>query len=235
MIITSLQNDFIKHCVKLNKKKYRDEYNEVLIEGEHLIQEAETAGIVKKTVGLSENNDIQITEHIAHKLSNTVSGSSQFAVISKPHYELKKSERYLICDGIQDPGNLGTIIRTAHSFGFDAVIVSETCVDEFNHKVIRSTQGSIFHIPVIRMSLAMAITQIKSWEVPVFASYLGENTHNLQDIQTHPIAVVMGSEGSGVSDSIVDLCDGTVKIETSQFESLNVAIATAIICYTLRK
>ncbi|WP_331835858.1 hypothetical protein [Erysipelothrix piscisicarius] len=84
MIITSLQNDFIKHCAKLNKKKYRDEYNEVLIEGEHLIQEAETAGIVKKTVGLSENNDIQITEHIAHKLSNTVSGSSQFAGISKP-------------------------------------------------------------------------------------------------------------------------------------------------------
>ncbi|MDE8163038.1 TrmH family RNA methyltransferase [Erysipelothrix rhusiopathiae] len=235
MKITSLQNDFVKHCTKLSKKKYRDEHNEVLIEGEHLIQEANTAGIVKKTIGLTESDDVQITEHIAQKLSNTISGSHQFAIISKPQRELKEADRYLICDGVQDPGNLGTIIRTAHSFGFDAVIVSETCVDEFNDKVIRSTQGSIFHIPVIRMPLDVAIAQIKAWNIPVYASYLGENTHNLQDIKTCPIAVVMGSEGSGVSDAVVDLCDGTVKIETTQFESLNVAIASAIICYTLRK
>ncbi|CAH2762908.1 RNA methyltransferase [Erysipelothrix amsterdamensis] len=235
MKITSLQNDFVKHCTKLSKKKYRDEHNEVLIEGEHLIQEAHAAGIVKKTIGLTEKDDIQITEHIAQKLSNTISGSNQFAVISKPQRALTHADRYLICDGVQDPGNLGTIIRTAHSFGFDAVVVSETCVDEFNDKVIRSTQGSIFHIPVIRMTLDLAITQIKAWNIPVYASYLGENTHNLQDIKTCPIAVVMGSEGSGVSDAVVDLCDGTVKIETSQFESLNVAIASAIICYTLRK
>lgn len=235
MHITSLQNDTIKHLTKLSKKKYRDAHAEILVEGEHLIQEAQTAGIVKKTIGLSDYNDIQITEHIAQKLSTTISGSTQFALISKPKYELQKKERYLICDGVQDPGNLGTIIRTAYSFGFDAVILSEDCVDEFNDKVIRATQGSIFHFPVIRMSLDHAIQQLQQWDVPVYASYLGENTYNLQEIKPVPVAVVMGSEGSGVSELVLQLCDGTVKIETSQFESLNVAIATAIVCYTLRK
>lgn len=144
--------------------------------------------------------------------------------------------RYFLCDGIQDPGNLGTIIRTAHSFGFDAIIVSPDSVDEYNDKVIRSTQGSIFHIPVLRMDLTNAITKLKAWNVDVYASALSDDSIGLSNVDaSNPVAIVLGSEGAGVSKCIMNQCDGTVKIETSQFESLNVAVASAIMAYHLRK
>lgn len=235
MQITSLNNDLIKELVRLHKKKERDLSAAFLIEGDHLIEEAKRSSLKMKTFGL-RGCDVEITEHIAQKLSQTKSGSTVFARVEKPKYELKKGMRYFLCDGIQDPGNLGTIIRTAHSFGFDAIIVSPDSVDEYNDKVIRSTQGSIFHIPVLRMDLTNAITKLKAWNVDVYASALSDDSIGLSNVDaSNPVAIVLGSEGAGVSKFIMNQCDGTVKIETSQFESLNVAVASAIMAYHLRK
>lgn len=235
MQITSLNNELIKELVRLHKKKERDLSAAFLIEGDHLIEEAKRSNLKMKTFGLKDC-EVEITEHIAQKLSQTKSGSSVFARVEKPQYELTEGFRYFLCDGIQDPGNLGTIIRTAHSFGFDAIIVSPDCVDEYNDKVIRSTQGSIFHIPVLRMDITDAITQLKAWNVDVYASALTNVSVGLSNLDgSKPIAIVLGSEGAGVSESIMNQCDGTVKIETSQFESLNVAVASAIMAYHLRK
>lgn len=236
MKITSVNNETIKSLLKLSKKKYRDANGKLLVEGEHLLQEVKASGLNHTTYGIGSEFDVEITDAIAHKLSTTQSGSTLFTVVDKPqHGWPQNGKRFILCDGVQDPGNLGTIIRTAHSFGFDAVIVSNDSVDEFNDKVVRSTQGSIFHMPVIRMSLEDAIARLKGESVSVYATYLGDNTVPLSAVTDNPIAFVVGSEGQGVSDAVLEKCDGTTKIETGNFESLNVAIATAIICYTFRQ
>lgn len=237
MKITSLQNDFVKHLVKLQQKKYRDQSNQVLLEGTHLRQEVIDAGIPFQTLGLGQENDFVITEQIAQKISTTQSGSEVFTLIDKPKYSLEFSgSRYLLVDGVQDPGNLGTMIRTAYSFGFDGVMISNTSVDEFNDKCIRSTQGALFHIPCIRGNLAELILSFKENGVKVYATYLSDNTLELSKINKEDrVAVVMGHEGQGVSAEILSLSDNTVKIETTNFESLNVAIATAIVCYELKQ
>lgn len=235
MKITSTQNEFIKHLVKLNQKKVRDSHNELLIEGEHLIEEAKAANLIKKTLGF-ENADIIIDEKVAKKLSSTHSGSNQFALIKKPTYEFVWGTRILICDGVQDPGNVGTMIRSAHSFGFDMVILSPDCADAYNDKTIRATQGAIFSIPVLTMDLKEAYETLKKWQIKIYASDVNETSTTLSDVnKNEPCAIVMGSEGSGVSQMTKTWADDTLFIETNHFESLNVAVASGIILYVLRK
>ena len=235
MIITSVQNETIKKLIKLSQKKYRDEFNMFLIEGEHLIEEAKKANLKMTRIGL-EGSDLLISENVAKKISSTKSGSSQFAVLDKIVYPWIKGTRYLILDGIQDPGNMGTMIRSAHSFGFDAVIVSTDSVDIYNDKVIRATQGSLFHMPIYQMDLIEAIDKLVSEGVNVYATALHIDAIALSDIKLEAsIAVVMGNEGQGVSDSVMNHVKHRVKIETAQFESLNVAVAASIIAYHLRK
>ena len=235
MKITSNQNEFIKHLVKLNQKKVRDSHNELLIEGEHLIEEAKAANLIKKTLGF-ENADIIIDEKVAKKLSSTHSGSNQFALIKKPTYEFVWGTRILICDGVQDPGNVGTMIRSAHSFGFDMVILSPDCADAYNDKTIRATQGAIFSIPVLTMDLKEAYETLKKWQIKIYASDVNETSTTLSDVnKNEPCAIVMGSEGSGVSQMTKTWADDTLFIETNHFESLNVAVASGIILYVLRK
>lgn len=235
MKITSTQNEFIKHLVKLNQKKVRDSHNELLIEGEHLIEEAKAANLIKKTLGF-ENADIIIDEKVAKKLSSTHSGSNQFALIKKPTYEFVWGTRILICDGVQDPGNVGTMIRSAHSFGFDMVILSPDCADAYNDKTIRATQGAIFSIPVLTMDLKEAYETLKKWQIRIYASDVNETSTTLSDVnKNEPCAIVMGSEGSGVSQMTKTWADDTLFIETNHFESLNVAVASGIILYVLRK
>lgn len=235
MKITSTQNEFIKHLVKLNQKKVRDTHNELLIEGEHLIEEAKAANLIKKTLGF-ENADIIIDEKVAKKLSSTHSGSNQFALIKKTTYEFVWGTRILICDGVQDPGNVGTMIRSAHSFGFDMVILSPDCADAYNDKTIRATQGAIFSIPVLTMDLKEAYETLKKWQIKIYASDVNETSTTLSDVnKNEPCAIVMGSEGSGVSQMTKTWADDTLFIETNHFESLNVAVASGIILYVLRK
>ena len=237
MKITSLQNDFVKHLVKLQQKKHRDASNQILLEGEHLHQEILNAGISHQTIGTDPSNDIEITSQIAKKISTTQSGSKLFTLIDKPkHHHDFNGNRYLIVDGVQDPGNLGTMIRTAYSFGFDAVLLSQDSVDEFNDKCIRSTQGAVFHIPCIRGDLIEFINKLRNSNVKVYATHLSDDTIGLEMIdRNEKLAVVMGHEGQGVSETVIKYSDQSVKIETSRFESLNVAVATAIVCYQFRK
>lgn len=235
MKITSLQNSFIKDLVKLKTKKYRESSGTFLVEGDHLIQELQSSGLKYQTLGLDASNDIEITPEIAQRLSQTKSGSISFAEVKIPQVEIPKGTRFLLCDGVQDPGNLGTMIRTAHSFGFDAVIVSDDSVDLYNDKVVRSTQGALFHMPCIQMNLAKAIDVLKQDNVALFATALSDQSLPLASVEGSKLGFVMGSEGAGVSDAVLNLVPNHVIIETSQFESLNVAIAAAIICYQFKK
>ncbi len=159
MIIQSTQNEKIKTWAKLHHKKGRDEAKQFLVEGEHLIREAITRNCLEALLieeGLCssfEGTTIECSHEVLKKLSQSISGTTMIGVCRMIEAEPENSNRVLLLDNIQDPGNLGTIIRTAHSFNFDAIYCSYDCVDLYNDKTIRSTQGAFFHIPVIRTDL----------------------------------------------------------------------------------
>lgn len=235
MKITSLKNEWLKDILKLKQKKYRDQSDVFLIEGKHLVEEARASGLLDKTLGLSSSCDIEINEMIAQRLSETVSGSEIFALVKKPVWENIRQHRILICEDIQDPGNLGTMIRSAYSFGFDAVYTSPNSVDILNDKVLRSSQGALFHLPVIACDLKELIENLKQKGLSVYATHLHKDSISLKSLdKSMDIAVILGSEGKGVSDDLLALADQNLRIPTVHFESLNVAIAASIIAYELK-
>ncbi len=235
MRIDTPKNEWIKSLAKLSQKKYRDLSDELLVEGEHLIEEARSAGLLDKVLGVEEG-DVLISESVAEKLSTTKSGSKIFGVIKRPQHTFKEGTRYLVCDRVQDPGNVGTLIRSAYSFGFDGVILSKDSADEYNDKTIRSSQGAVFHISVIREDLDTFIPYLKEKGISVIATHVDNKKQTLSELnKDRPLAIVLGSEGEGVSDAVLSLSDETLHIETSNFESLNVSVAGGIITYALRK
>ena len=238
--ITSLQNKKVKEWCLLHKKKYRDETHTFLIEGEHLIEEALKEGIVETilfydTCPFSFSNIIEVTKEILNKISDNPSGASLIAVCHVLEKEPKLFQRVLILDGVQDPGNLGTLIRTAVSFSFDAIYCSKETVDLYNEKVIRSTQGAFFHIPVIYKDLKEVISYLKEKNVKIVATAL-ENAVSMETVEREEnMAFILGNEGQGVSKESIQNSDICMRIDMNGFESLNVGVAGGIIMYKYRK
>lgn len=238
-MITSLQNAKVKRWMSYHKKKDRDRDGRFLVEGEHLIKEAKDAGILETVItDLEENADesmVLVTPAIMHKLSENVSAVHWIGVCHKKKDVPKRHNRVLILDGVQDPGNLGTLIRTACSFSFDAIYVSKQTCDLYNDKTIRSTQGALFHIPVIRADLEELIESLQQEGVLCVATSL-EQSKTMKEIPAvRQMAFVLGNEGQGVSKEIMDMCDERLRIEMHGFESLNVAVAGGIVMYTYRQ
>ncbi len=238
--IDSSSNQRIKNWAKLLQKKERDRTGLFLAEGDHLIEEALKAGIAE--VILSDHAEdyafepkIQVPSHIAAKLSGSASGAHSVAVCRQFSAQPEKWDRILILDEVQDPGNLGTLIRTAVSFGFDAVFCSENTCDLYNEKVIRSTQGALFQILVLRQDPVTLVESLKKQGITVIATTL-EKACPLGDIEKpERAAVILGNEGNGVRRSLQEAADLRVRIEMNGFESLNVAVAGGIIMYALRE
>ncbi len=236
--IESSANARIKEWAKLLQKKERDRTGRFLAEGDHLIQEAMKEGLVE--VLISDHAEdyefepkILVPEHTVRKLSSSVSGAHSVAVCRQKQSVPEKTDRILILDGVQDPGNLGTLIRTAVSFRYDAVVCSMETVDLYNDKVIRSTQGSLFHIPVLRADLAEYTASLQKDGVCVIATTL-EDAVPLKELpRPDRFAVILGNEGNGVGRHLQDAADVRVRIEMSGFESLNVAVAGGILMYEL--
>ena len=241
MKIDSVQNKKIKERCKLHTKKERDQSHLFLIEDLHLIQEAIQANCLKELYiveGYANPVNFEATEcslAVMNKLSNQVSNSKIIGVCKKPEFKLKNISKCLLCDEIQDPGNLGTIIRTAHSFGFDCIYVSNKTVDVYNSKTIQSSQGAFFHIPVIVCDLKEKIKELQENHIQVYATALHSKSKYLQEIQIpNSFGIVVGNEGNGIKEEIINLCDECIKIEMASFESLNVAIAASICMYTFQ-
>lgn len=238
MEITSLTNTKVKQWAKLKEKKYRDQEKRFLVEGEHLIQEAVAADLVEcvlvetgKRHAFTSYPVYEVTKDILKKLSGSTSGTWIMAVCHMPSENTELGRRLIILDDVQDPGNVGTIIRTALSFGYDAVLLSQRCADVYNEKVIRSTQGALFHIPIIRGNIVELIQQIKKQQIPVYVTSL-HNAKPLKQITgSRQLALVFGNEGNGVSEEVLKLADEHVYIEMKTFESLNVAVAAGICMY----
>ncbi len=242
MLITSVTNNKVKQWTKYKNKKYRDLDDRFMIEGMHLIEEAHKAKIIESIIILQGATNpypqyeyYEVSENVMDKLTMHVSNEKIMAVCHKLDYELNINDhKVILLDGLQDPGNIGTIIRTAYSFGYDKVILSDNSVDLYNDKLIRSTQGAMFHIPVIQNDLKAIIKSLKKQNFTIYATTL-TNAKPLSNVINHGnIALIFGNEGNGISKEIIDMADQNIIIEMVNFESLNVAIAASICMYKFK-
>lgn len=242
MIITSLENKEIKRYAKLKQKKYRDLEKLFLVEGEHLVREAEKSNHLLKVIVLCETeyefeNRLVVTEEIMRKLSTLETPPSIIGVCRMMEESRKLGDRVLLLDDIQDPGNLGTIIRSAVAFSASSIVLSDKSVDLYNSKVVRATQGMLFHTRIVRRNLTSEILKLKEEGYSIYTTDVegGEDIRNIQIQEGEKIALVMGNEGSGVSDNIASLADKKVYIKMNPLvESLNVGVATSILLYELK-
>lgn len=239
--INSTQNKLIKERAKLSRKKERDKTNLFLIEGKHMIEEAYKAQcLVEIYILENELNPVQLepyicSQEVLNKLSNQNSNAKIIGVCKKKEYINQENKKVIFLDSVQDPGNVGTIIRTAYSLGYDSIYLSKDCADVYNPKTIQSTQGALFHVQTRSVNLLEIIPEFQKKNMTIFATSLNEPYKNLQEI-TPPekYGVVFGNEGQGIRQEILNICDLSIKIEMETFESLNVAIASGIVLYTLK-
>ena len=242
MIITSLENNKIKDLVKLQSKKYRDNTNMFLVEGSHLVEEVYKAGLLKEVFVL-ENDSFSIdvpttyvSGDVMKKISTTDTYTNVVGLCEKKSSNEIIGNKILLLDDIQDPGNLGTIIRSSVAFNVDTIILSLNTVDLYNSKVLRSTQGMFSHINIITMDLEEAITELKSRNITVYGTNVNEgvDVRNINDTSSY--ALVMGNEGNGVHENIQNMCDKNLYIKMSnKAESLNVGVACSILLYELER
>jgi len=248
MEITSTDNKLIKHIASLHKKKYRDEYNEYIIEGIKSVKEAlqnnvEITHIIASDFNESLNTNLEIINvpsHIMEKISETKTPQGLLAVAKITNSQLPdNAKRVLILDNLQDPGNLGTIIRTADATAFDAIIISKNSVDLYSPKVVRSTMGSLFHLPIItNANLEEELTNLKEKGFTIYMSLLDDDSKKLfEENLASPLAIVIGNEGNGISKELIQFGDIKLKIPMlGKAESLNASIAASILMYeTIRK
>ena len=233
MQIESVNNPKIKNLIKLKEKKYRDLTNTFIVEGDHLVREALKKELVIEIYSLSDEDygvpSFKITEAVMKKITNQVSISPIIALCKKMGEEPIKGP-VLILDGIQDPGNLGTIIRSAVAFSMPNIIISDNSVDLYNPKVIRSTEGMLFHVNAIRKNLSEYLPTLKKdYQIIGTDVRTGVNIRNLSLNSNY--GIVIGSEGSGMGVS-KDFCDTFIKIPMSdKCESLNAGVSASIIMY----
>ena len=240
MIYTSKENKKIKYIKKLNTKKYRDEFNEFIVEGEHLVLEAYKKGLLEEIILLdSFSIDIDIpkivvNESIMRYISNLDNPSNVLGICKKKKNTIT-GNKLLILDDVQDPGNIGTIIRSSVAFDIDTVILSKGCADVYSSKVLRATQGMIFNTNIVICDLEDFLNSIKG-KYKIFGTDV-KNGKDLKSIEkVEKFAIIMGNEGNGVKTNLLDFCDEYINISMNKkCESLNVAVATSIILYELNR
>jgi RNA methyltransferase, TrmH family len=244
--IESVKNPKVKAWKKLLTKKERDQSGTYLIEGFHLVEEALKEQIVLEVIvnqdmerqthmNLEGIEVVYVKEDVMKVICDTETPQGIAAVCEQKTVSIDdiKLEKLLLLDRVQDPGNLGTMIRTADAAGIDAVILGEGCADPYNPKVVRATQGSLFHLPLMKVNLAEFIEKL---DMPVYGTALEGGLPFEQVKKAESFALLMGNEGQGVSKDLLEITTKNLYIPIyGKSESLNVAIAAGILLYYLRK
>lgn len=252
-VISSKDNETIKQIRKLKDKKYRDQNKEFIIEGIKLLKEAiqekakiktivvcddcEKNGTLDKKLlyEMAKYNCIYVTEKVFNILTDVSNPQGVLAVVEKNN-DINNinfdDDLILILDNLQDPGNLGTIIRTLDSVNLKQIIVSKGSSDVYNPKVVRSTMGAIFRVKVLESeNLQETIKEIKKHKFKILATDLNTNS-SIYDEKYSKCAIIIGNEANGVSKEILSLADKKIKIPMlGKTESLNASVATGIILY----
>lgn len=255
--ISSKENVQIKHAVKLmSNKKYRQEKGLFIVEGLRLCTDAILSGLHPKQVFLTESqlqNKIEsilseaeegylITENLAEKISDTENTQGIFCVfpmldINVPLKNIPGTH-FVLLSSLQDPGNIGTIIRTSEAFGIDMIIVSSDCPDIYSPKLLRATMGGIFRVKIkVTDDICHTIEELRKQGVEVYAAALHEKSQCVTDVSfKEASAVVIGNEGNGLSQKIIDACSTSILIPMDgNAESLNAAIAASILVWEMAR
>jgi len=246
--IESKNNNLFKEIKKLKEKKHRIKSNKYLIEGLRFVEEAIKSKVSIDSIIFTEsfkekNPDlflkineniklIQMNETLLKQLCSTENPQGIVGVINMQNKELKSGELVVLVDKVQDPGNMGTIIRTAHAAGAAGIVMTKGTVDIYNDKTLRSTMGSIFYIPIVEDNSLDFVKSLKKEGYKLVVSSLqGKNNFFEENLQGK-VMIAVGNEGNGVSDEVYDIADIKVKIPMpGEAESLNVAVATSIMIY----
>lgn len=239
--ITSLTNSKIKELAKLKDKKYRDEKGLFLIEGEDIILEAKKNNILELILTSDEKykDDIEViyvTPSIIEKLSSTKTPQGLIGVCKKPSNSTILTNKIVLLDGLQDPSNVGAIIRSAKAFGFDTLMLTNDTVDIYNEKLIRSSKGYSFSMNIIKDDINSLLKLLKQNKYYIVTSAL-KNSKSLNAVEKNDkIAIIIGNEGKGVSQESINGANIVVKIEMNEdVESLNASVAAAILMYETSK
>ncbi len=247
-----LTNSQIKHIISLKQKKFRTEHQQFIVEGIKVVKEFLKSDYSVSAVYCLEEtaNELStfskvaptvITEIQLQKISSLETPNKVLAVASIPkvefNFENSQNKLSLALDGINDPGNLGTIIRTAAWFGIETIICSENTVDAWNAKVVQSSMGALFSTRIIYADLKKIVAGFNAKRIPVYATTLdGKNTYK-SDLSSNGL-IVIGSESHGVSQDLLSIIDLKLLIPSyasGSAESLNAALATAIVCSEFRR
>jgi len=253
-VISSKENEIIKNIKKLKEKKYRDLNNEYIIEGIKIIQEAiqENAKIkqiiicddCEKNSNISQEmmyeiakyECIYVTNKIFTSLTDVKNPQGIMAIVEKNNSKEEKidynQDIIVALDDLQDPGNLGTILRTVDSIGINQILVSKGTADSYNPKVVRSTMGAIFRVKIIECEdLEKTLKEIKKHKFEILVTSL-QTENSIYDIKYNKKVIVIGNEANGVEEKIQNMADVKVKIPMlGRTESLNASVATGIILY----
>ncbi len=251
-VISSKDNEIIKNIRKLKEKKYRDLENAYIIEGIKLVKEAITEKAKIKQIVMCENfadnqeidketlyeiakyNLIYVTEKVFNLITDVKTPQGIIAIIEKNKInQIDYSQDMIIAlDGVQDPGNLGTILRTADSAALNQIIISKNSADPYNNKVVRSTMGGIFRVNIIEVdNLEETLKEIQKNKFKIMVTSLDTN-NSIYEVDYNKKVIVIGNEANGVSKEVQAIADEKVKIPMlGKTESLNAAVATGIMIY----
>ncbi len=230
-MITSTQNKGIKNYKKLQQKKYRQKEKLMIVEGEHLLFEAQKHGELKETFHLEENTNFKngtlLSPHVMKYLTDAKNPPKDIGIVEIPSAS-KMDDKVLILNNIQDPGNVGTLLRSALAFGFKSVVLDRSA-DPYSAKVLRSTQGAIFSLNLHFMDV---ITFKKTHAHSLYGAHLSKGKQ-AKTFPSLPFALILGNEGSGIEENVIELLDYTITIPMENIESLNVGVAGSIIMHGL--
>ncbi len=230
-MITSVTNAVVKNLTKLQLKKYRMLNQQMIVESKHLVDEAHAYGSVLAVYATAPiaayPNAIILSEHVMKKVTNTKNPPTIIALCEIPQ-RTEVHPRVLCLENIQDPGNVGTILRSALAFGFKTVILDQSA-DPYSPKVLRSTQGAIFKLSLMFMSIEQFIKTHPNYQMIATAKEPVLNP----TIPSPPLALMLGNEGSGLSPKSLAMSHQQLWIQTAEVDSLNVAIAGSILMHQL--
>ena len=248
--ITSTSNETIKYFISLNDKKTRMNAKRFIVEGYHLVNEASKTNLLEAIISTDEKelkkiNNVKrylVNDAIINKIATTKNPQNILGIVKMLDHNItnlvpiikENKTKLIMLDDVNDPGNLGTIIRTAAGLGYDGIIMSPNTVDLYNEKVIRSTQGVMFKIPIIKANLQEVIKMLKKEKVFCIGTALTKAEDVKHITKKDKFAICLGNEAKGISKEVLDNMDENVKIAmNNDVESLNVSIAAGIIMYEM--
>jgi len=245
--ITSRKNSYIRHLRSLaGERAYRRKQGEYLCDGMKLLREAMAAGVEITSILCRESLPAEplpeVPVYIApEELFRYVSPMEEspgplFTVRMRDSMANFPPERVIVLENIQDPGNVGTVLRTAAAMGADAVILTGACADIYNPKSVRATMGAIFRQRVVQTDLATLQKLLLEWNLPLYGAALSDTAADIRSVSLQRSAVAVGNEGKGLSPEMLNACDGHVIIPMAPgSESLNAAVAAAVILWEMRR